>query len=391
MTAQRSSVDTPRASARRGCARRITIGVLLLAVVGVFAGGLALSALPNGWRDPVGAARGLLRGYALDAQSELLSAPAGLGTTPVVVTITPGQTAGQIARTLVTAGVLAPDRESLFVDYVTQERLDQNLYAGQYTLDPRSTIPEIAQQLQRNSPTEVTLTFLAGWRLEEMVAYLEAVQPARIRAAEFWSITQNPAGKVDRDLLSVTGGESLEGYLFPGNYTISVETDAATLISLMLQRFDTQVSAEIEAGWRSLGLTPAMAVTVASIVQREAVEAAEMPLIAGVFLNRLQREMRLEADPTVQYAIGYQADIDSWWRSPLRAVDLQIDSPYNTYRHAGLPPSPIANPGLAALEAVAFPEPSNFLFFVAGCGDSGTIHYFSETYEEHLANVARCR
>jgi UPF0755 protein len=104
-----------------------------------------------------------------------------------------------------------------------------------------------------------------------------------------------------------------------------------------------------------------------------------------VFHNRLAAGMRLEADPTVQYAVGYDAASASWWKSPLTSADLAIDSPYNTYLYGGLPPGPIAAPGSAALQAVAFPSASNFYFFQAACDGSG-VHVFATTYEEHLAN-----
>jgi UPF0755 protein len=114
--------------------------------------------------------------------------------------------------------------------------------------------------------------------------------------------------------------------------------------------------------------------------------------MAGVFLNRLAQGMPLQADPTVQYALGYQADLDKWWKSPLDQADLQFDSAYNTYRNAGLPPGPIANPGLASLQAVAEPEATDFLFFVIDCtAEVVGSHVFSSTFEEHAGHVERCR
>jgi UPF0755 protein len=140
------------------------------------------------------------------------------------------------------------------------------------------------------------------------------------------------------------------------------------------------------------GLNLREAVTLASIVEREAVVHEERPTIAGVFLNRLGQEMKLEADPTVQYALGYDADSSKWWKNPLTLDDLAFDSPYNTYVVTGLPPGPIANPSLASLQAVAEPAQTEFIFFVVDCtaSTSGS-HVFSATYEEHLANVQRCR
>jgi UPF0755 protein len=130
------------------------------------------------------------------------------------------------------------------------------------------------------------------------------------------------------------------------------------------------------------------AVILASIVQREAVVEDEQPMIASVFLNRLSIGMKLETDPTVQYALGYQEDRGSWWKSPLGLDDLAFDNPYNTYLYQGLPPGPICNPGLPALRAVAFPAQSPYYFFRAKCDGSGR-HFFAVTFDEHLNNACK--
>ena len=123
----------------------------------------------------------------------------------------------------------------------------------------------------------------------------------------------------------------------------------------------------------------------ASIIQREAMVTDEMPMIASVFYNRLAINMRLQTDPTVQYALGYDPARGNWWTTPLNLDDLKIDSPYNTYLHAGLPPGPISSPGLPALQAVAAPAKSNYFYFQARCDKSG-LHNFAETLEQHQQN-----
>ena len=120
-------------------------------------------------------------------------------------------------------------------------------------------------------------------------------------------------------------------------------------------------------------------------MQREAIQKDEAPLIASVYLNRWKIGMKLEADPTVQYAIGYNTAQSTWWTNPLSAFDLQFDSPFNTYVYDGLPPTPISNPGMEALNAVAFPAETTYYFFRAKCDGSG-YHSFSETFEEHVGN-----
>ena len=160
----------------------------------------------------------------------------------------------------------------------------------------------------------------------------------------------------------------------------------------MLDNFGNKVNASMRQSYGAAGLSVYEAVTLASIVQREAVLSEERPVMVGVFLNRLAQGMKLEADPTVQYAAGYQSDSGRWWKTPLNQADLALDSPYNTYRIGGLPPGPIANPSLASLQAVAEPADSDYLFFVVDCqAETAGQHIFSRTYDEHLANVQACR
>ncbi|NMB90632.1 MAG: endolytic transglycosylase MltG, partial [Chloroflexi bacterium] len=150
--------------------------------------------------------------------------------------------------------------------------------------------------------------------------------------------------------------------------------------------FDRQVIPGLQEQFRLNGLDLSQAVTLASIVERESVVDDEKPLIASVFLNRLNNGMKLDSDPTVQYAIGYREDQLSWWTNPLTAADLNVNSPYNTYLNPGLPPGPISNPGLEALRAVAYPAQTPYFYFRALCDNSGR-HVFSATYAEHLQNA----
>ena len=135
---------------------------------------------------------------------------------------------------------------------------------------------------------------------------------------------------------------------------------------------------DLRSGFVNHGLNVYQAVTLASIIQSEAVMEQEMPMIASVFYNRLAIDMPLQADPTVQYALGYNSAQASWWTTPLSAQDLQFNSPFNTYIYPGLPPGPISNPGLGALQAVASPEQSQYYYFQARCDGSG-FHNFAET------------
>ncbi|HRQ37480.1 MAG TPA: endolytic transglycosylase MltG [Chloroflexota bacterium] len=329
----------------------------------------------------------------LASQAEQLQGPAGTGTTAVPFTITPGQTAAEITVNLAAAG-LVRDPE-LFLNYLHYFGLDSRLEAGDFLLDPTWPLPEMAVALTDARAREITLRFIEGWRLEEMADSLRQIRPADINADEFQAIAQRQApfdlSRYDF-LSSLPPDATLEGYLFPDTYRMPLDANAAYLIDLMLTNFGERVTPEMRQAYGAQGLSLREAVTLASIVQREAVIADERPLIAGVFLNRLRDGILLQADPTVQYALGYQPDRQTWWKTPLFLTDLQFDSPYNSYVYGGLPPGPIASPSLSSLQAVANPAPSDFIFFVASCdGMAPGSHVFSVTFEEHLANVERCR
>jgi UPF0755 protein len=178
---------------------------------------------------------------------------------------------------------------------------------------------------------------------------------------------------------------SLEGFLFPGEYRLRRNSSIEELFRIVLGNFEQNMTAEIAQGFTQQNLDLYDGVVLASIVEREAVQDEEMPLIASVFLNRLSANMKLDSDPTVQYSLGYNAGQKTWWTNPLSTSDFAVDSPFNTYLYAGLPPGPIANPGLAALRAVAFPAQSPYYYFRAACDGSGK-HLFATTFEEHIAN-----
>jgi UPF0755 protein len=329
----------------------------------------------------------------LAARAEELQEAAGSGVTAVPFTVDTGQSANDITASLVTAGLL--NNAELFLNYLRYFGLDSHLEAGDFLIDPTLTIPELAATLTDAQAREITLRFIEGWRLEEMANYLQQTQPAAINADEFQAIAQRqtPFDLSRYDFLASLPPEAtLEGFLFPDTYQIPLDADAAYLVDLMLTNFGERVTPEMRQAFGAQGLALREAVTLASIVHREAVLAEERPLIAGVFLNRLRTDTLLQADPTVQYAVGYQPDALTWWKNPLSLADLQLDSPYNSYLYSGLPPGPIASPGLDSLQAVANPTLTDFIFFVANCdGNTPGSHTFSVTYEEHLANVERCR
>ena len=292
--------------------------------------------------------------------------------------IEPGMDAGAVAAELERLGVL--DRPDLLSRYLQYRGLDTAIEAGRYQVTSGMSIIELADLLQEARDSRYKVTIPEGWRREQVAEvlarldlgftgadFLEATHPA----PPAWSAAPGSA-------------ETLEGFLFPDTYQLDPGMSADEVAELMVANLEDRLTDEVLAGFAAQGLSPFEAVVLASIVEREAVLAAERPLIASVFLNRLALGIPLQADPTVQYPLGRQPD--GWWKAPLSSEDLQVDSPYNTYLHGGLPPGPIASPGSAALESVATPARTGYLFFRAACDGSGR-HLFAATFEEHIANA----
>jgi UPF0755 protein len=290
-----------------------------------------------------------------------------------------GQPPLVIAAQLEASGLISDT--GAFINYLTYTGLDTSLQAGEFNLSPASTPVEIANILQDATPSEVTLSILSGWRMEEIAETLPT-SGLEIPPQQFLSAAQIPENISDLPIDFPQNG-SLEGYFPPGSYRLPRETNADQLVNFLVAEFNANLTPELLAGISNQGLDVQQAVILASIVEREAILGEEMAMIASVFLNRLAIGMPLEADSTVQYARGFNAEQHTWWTNPLSTRDLQFDSPYNTYLYPGLTPGPIANPSLRALRAVAFPAQSPYYFFRATCDDSGQ-HTFSETFEEHL-------
>ena len=267
--------------------------------------------------------------------------------------------------------------------YLVYVGLDRYLQAGQFELTPKMSPIQIAAELLDATPDEGVITILPGWRIEE-VAENVAGSGLMISAEEFITAAYAPSSYYF-SFLPIEQVNSLEGLLFPGTYTLLREASLDDLIPMILTEFSQNIDTSLLEGFTRQGLNLYDAVTLASIVEKEAVVDDEKPLIASVFFNRLAAGMRLETDPTVQYALGYQDDVQTWWKSPLSLADLAVVSPYNTYTVIGLPPTPICNPDLGSLSAVAFPAETPYFYFRAACDESGR-HNFAITYEEHLNN-----
>lgn len=316
----------------------------------------------------------------LAAREELFQ-PAGASGTPYEFEISPGESANSVFFRLEQAGIVRS--AELLRNYIIYAGLDTGIQAGRYELDSGMTPVEVARALQSAAPSEAVLVILPGWRAEEIAEALPT-SGLSISPGEFVNAVRNPpAEMVPASLQPLT---NLEGYLFPGEYRFPRESTLGDVITAILAHFDSSVSADLRAAFAGNGLSLNEAVILASIVQREGVIDEEMPLIASVFYNRLAIGMKLDADPTAQYAYGYNQVQKTWWSNPLTAEQINLNSPYNTYVYAGLPPGPICNPGLSALMAVAYPAVSPYYYFRARCDGSGR-HEFAVTFEEHLQNA----
>ncbi len=275
---------------------------------------------------------------------------------PVDVTIPPGLSAAETASLLEAKGVVRFG--ALFRAAAKLSRADRRLKPGTYRLRARMPVFWALRALTAGQNNDVKVTIPEGFSAKQIAERLEAAGVAK--ASEFLALVQGPP--------------ALEGTLFPTTYHLRPGSGAEAAAKRMTAEFDRQIRAEWDKTAERPKLTLHQAVTLASIVEREAAQSDEKPMIAAVYFNRLRKRMRLEADPTVQYALGY-------WKKGLTLRDLQDPSPYNTYLRYGLPPGPICSPGLASVRAVLRPARTDALFFVA---DNTGGHVFSATIEEHL-------
>jgi len=372
----------------KGCARTTLVLVALTLACGLIAGvalaglslsqGLPMLGEPSPSLDTL--ARSGLSAYLLLHAGEL-NEPAGDPDAALELTVEQGASASQVVEELVAARVV--QNGPLLLRYLRYRGIDISIQAGSYELSGDMTPRKLAEELQLAGAPSAVLTVPEGYRREQVSELVEGLD-LDYGGGEFLQATNAwPAGGPPG--LELPAGAALEGFLFPDTYQVNPQGSPEELVVAMLVNFAGRVEPGLRSRFADHGLTLYQAVTLASIVEREAVLPAERPLIAGVFLNRLQLDMPLEADPTVQYALGRQPEGD-WWKRSLSALDLDIDSPFNTYRNPGLPPAPIANPGLSSLRAVAEPADTELLYFRAACDGSGA-HLFAATFEEHLQNA----
>lgn len=288
------------------------------------------------------------------------------------VDIAPGTPAIRIGRLLESAGVV---RSQYAFDLVRRWK-EGTLRAGEYRFDHPATVLEVYERIQRGDVFTKAVTVPEGANMFDIAARLE--QAGFGPQQEFLKAARRETALVaDLD----PGAKSLEGYLFPDTYHFSPKATPVQIASAMVKRF--RQAAE------QVGLTGNVrrVVTVASLVERETAVDTERPLVASVLQNRLAKGMPLMTDPSVIYGLELQRA----WRGTIYASDLKRDTPYNTYVHTGLPPGPVANPGVPSLRAAMEPAQTSYLYFVAANENPQGRSIFASTLEEHNRNVASYR
>ncbi len=288
----------------------------------------------------------------------LLQAPAKSGEAQIFV-VKPGDPVQTIAKNLEEKKLI---KNSLaFRLLISRMGIGKSIEAGDFRISPAMSAQEVATILTHGA-IDVWVTIPEGYRNEQIAE------------------TLNSRLGIDKDEFIK---KAQEGYMFPDTYLIPTDSSVGRIVLIMRQNFDTRVGDKLKNA--SSKYSPEELLTLASIVERESRTDEERPQIAGVLINRLNIGMALQADATVQYVLGKNTSQSTWWPT-VEKSDYKTKSPYNTYAQAGLPPGPIANPGLASINAVANPTKSDYLYYLH---DSKGQVYFAKTLEEHNANIAK--
>jgi UPF0755 protein len=313
----------------------------------------------------------LLALFAAGAVAWLVLTPYG-PQTETFVNVAPGSSVVAIGRMLEKAGVV---RSRYAFDMLRWLRHGK-LQAGVYLFDHPAPVTEVYARIARGDVVTISLTVPEGANVFDIAARVEHAGLGTRQA--FVAAASSQTGLIaDLD----PGATSLEGYLFPDTYRFPPTVSAVQIVTAMVKRFR---AAAVQLGLRE---NVHQVVTIASLVERETAVDAERPLVASVFFNRLAKKMPLQTDPSVIYGL----ELAGKWRGTIYASDLTRDTPYNTYLHAGLPPGPVANPGMPSLRAAMDPAKTNYLYFVAAGTDAQGHALFAETLEEHNHNVAEYR
>ncbi len=294
---------------------------------------------------------------------------------PVEVRLPEDSTASEVAALLASQGLIR--NEQMFLAYCRQKGLDKQLQAGLYEFNRSMSLPQLAALIAEGKVKNSSLTIPEGYTVRQVG---ELLYKENICTPQQWEEALAMVG--DYAFLPRTGtppDKRLEGFLYPDTYRIDKTSGAQDIVAIMLARFAAVWNQEFAASAQEKNISVRDAVIIASLIEREAQVPEERKRIAGVIYNRLRTGMPLQIDATIIYSLGEH-------REALTYKDLEIDSPYNTYRNTGLPAGPIASPGRASIAAALEPESNDYMYYVAK-GDGS--HHFSINYNEHLAAKAR--
>jgi len=315
---------------------------------------------------------------------KIIEEPKSVDNSTVIFEVKQGENVDMIAKNLFEKDLLIS--EYYFKKYIKKESYGTSLQAGTYKLSPILSIKDIVRVFVNGETLnkEKTIKFIEGWNMKDMNEYL--LENKILYNNDFLDLAS-----MDIEVLKTKLGDydffsllplniNLEGFLFPDTYSIFNDANASDIIMRMLNNFDSKISAEMKADIKKQGRSLHEVMTLASIVEKEVQSKEDMKLVAGLFLNRIKNGQALESCATLAYILGVN-------KKQYTIEDTQIVSPYNTYRNQGLPPGPICNPGINAIEAAIYPSPSDYNYFLSSFKDGKTI--FSKTYNEHLGNKTK--
>jgi len=290
-----------------------------------------------------------------------------------VILVKPGMVANDIGNLLYQKGAI---KSILLFRIVSKvQGMENSLQPGQYAFSKNMTVQQIVAMLARGETSDEHITIPEGYTVEQIAKLIQEKHLGD--AGVFKKVAQNfvPYPYMVNNNSNVI--YKAEGYMFPNTYRITKGNTEEQILGMMTLQFDKQFTESMRARAAEMGLSIKDVIILSSLVEKEAQLPSDRPIIAGVFLNRLKNNMPMQSCATIQYILGYP-------KAELSVQDTEISSPYNTYQHMGLPPGPISNPGIAAINAVLYPQNTDYVYFVA---DKQGAHHFSKTYEEHLIAI----
>ena len=293
----------------------------------------------------------------------------------IIITVEPGMTNADIATLLQNKKMI---NSPVFFRLQSKfARMERSLQAGEYEIVSGMSNWEIIDLFSKGQVRHKTLTIPEGYTIEQIAKKIE--ESGLGSAEEFKKAAKDYAPYSYMETSNNNVIFKAEGFAYPSTYYLSPGSAEKEILAIMVKEFDTQLTEDIRQKAKDKNMSVRDLVNLASLVEKEAVFPEERPVIAGVFLKRLQIQMPLQSDTTIQYILGVQ-------KKEISIADTKIDSPYNTYLYAELPPGPIASPSISTINAVLDPKQTNYLYFVA---DLEGHHHFTETYQDHLKEIER--